>query len=122
MVESAHKIHWKAGTRFALGADFSLRTPDGEHLEFRLEPILRFQTLGIGYNHPEWGHGFWKGEEVVGSESWKLDELDPLDFKHIHNHQVCRARMGDQEGIGILETICLGRHAPSGFKTILDGA
>jgi hypothetical protein len=36
--------------------------------------------------------------------------------------QVCRARMGKREGVGILEQIALGPHAPSGFKSILDPA
>jgi hypothetical protein len=30
--------------------------------------------------------------------------------------------MGDQVGVGTLETVAFGRHDPSGFKTILDGA
>jgi hypothetical protein len=30
--------------------------------------------------------------------------------------------MGDRTGVGTLETICFGRHAPSGFTGILDGA
>jgi hypothetical protein len=87
-----------------------------------LEPMIRFQMLAIGYQHPEWGHGFWKGEEVIGGESWNLADLDLLDYKHIHNHQICRARMGDRTGVGTLETVVFGRHDPSGFKSILDGA
>ena len=59
---------------------------------------------------------------MVAAESWKLDEIDLLDYKHIHNHQICRAHMGDQVGVGTLETVVFGRHDPSGFKTILDGA
>ena len=29
------------------------------------EPMIRFQMLAIGYQHPEWGHGLWKGAEVL---------------------------------------------------------
>jgi len=117
-----HKIHWKKGTRLAEKAEFELVTTDGERFEFTLEPMIRLQMLGIGYQHPEWGHAHWKGEEVIGSESWDLADLDMLDYKHIHNHQICKARMGDQVGVATLETICFGRHEPSGFKSILDGA
>jgi len=117
-----HKIHWKQGTRLAGSADLEFATKEGEKISITLEPLIRFQMLAIGYQHPEWGHAFWKGEEVIGSESWKLDELDMLDYKHIHSHQVCRARMGDKVGIATLETVCFGRHDPSGFKSILDGA
>jgi hypothetical protein len=30
--------------------------------------------------------------------------------------------MGEREGLGTLETICIGRHAPSGFTSFFDGA
>ena len=59
---------------------------------------------------------------MIGGESWKLDEIDLLDYKHIHNHQVCRATSGDRTGIATLETIVFGRHEPSGFQGMLDGA
>jgi hypothetical protein len=87
-----------------------------------LTPVMRFLMLGVGYNHPEWGHAHWRGEEEIGAESWRLDDLDMLDYKHIHIHQAVKATMGDREGIGTLETIVFGRHDPSGFKDILDGA
>ena len=77
---------------------------------------------GLGYQNPEWGHAIWKGKEVIGSESWKLDELDPLDYKNIHIHQVCRVQMGDRTGIGTFESVIFGRHSPSGFNGFLDGA
>jgi hypothetical protein len=119
---ASHRIEWHPGTRLAKRAEVELVTREGEKYPIELDPMIRFQMLAIGYQHPEWGHAVWKGEEVVGSESWNLDELDLLDYKHIHTHQVCRARMGDKVGIGTLETVVFGRHDPSGFKTILDGA
>ncbi|MBW2420577.1 MAG: hypothetical protein JRH19_18690 [Deltaproteobacteria bacterium] len=122
VVAATHKIHWKKGTRLAESAEIEIVTQDGEKLAMTMEPVIRFHMLGIGYQHPEWGHGHWKGEEAIGGESWKLDELDLLDYKHIHNHQIVRARMGERSGVGTLETVCFGRHDPSGFKSILDGA
>jgi hypothetical protein len=122
MASAQHKIHWRKGTRLAEGAELELTPREGETMTITMEPLIRFQMLALGYQHPEWGHGFWKGEEVMAGEEWKLDDLDLLDYKHIHNHQVCRARCGDLVGIGTLETIAFGRHDPSGFKSILDGA
>ncbi len=120
--DASHEITWATGTRRPQAASIDLvdATGGSHHLEF--EPLLRFQMLAIGYQHPEWGHAMWKGDLCVGSESWKLDELDPLDYKHIHLHQVCRVTMGDRVGIGVLESIVFGRHEPSGFESILDGA
>jgi hypothetical protein len=51
--------------------------------------------LGLGYLNPEWGHGHWKGAEAFGAESWKPAELTPLDPRHIHVQQLCRARGRD---------------------------
>ena len=122
MASGSHRIKWISGTRLPASAEIELVSQEGEKHLISLEPMIRFHMLGIGYQHPEWGHAFWKGDEAIGSESWKLDDLDLLDYKHIHAHQVCRARMGDRTGVGTLETVVFGRHDPSGFKSILDGA
>ncbi len=118
----AYEIVWRSGTRRAESARLTLVPREGEPQIIDLEPILTFQMLGLGYLHPEWGHGVWKGTEAVAAESWALADLDPLDPRHIHVQQLCRARMGRREGIGILEQLVLGPHAPSGFKDLFDGA
>ncbi|MFQ5698744.1 MAG: hypothetical protein ACE5IL_10735 [Myxococcota bacterium] len=115
-------LRFEPGTRFVSHADLDLRSEDGEHLEISLDPILRFQMLGIGYLHPEWGHGYWKGETALGGESWKLSDVDPSLLQHQHVQQLCRARMGEREGIGVLEQLILGPHAVYGFEEFLDPA
>lgn len=122
MAEASHRIHWRKGTRLPERAEFRFAAPDGAAQSIVLEPMIRFQMLAIGYQHPDWRHAEWKGEEVVAGESWKLDDLDPLDYKHIHVHHICRATDGERSGTGTLETLCFGRHAPSGFASMLDGA
>ena len=122
MAEASHKVHWKKGTRLPERADFRFTAPDGAVQAFTFEPLIRFHVLAIGYQHPEWGHGVWKGEEAIGGESWRLEEIDPLDYKHIHVHHIGRANDGERSGVGTLETLCFGRHEPSGFASILDGA
>ena len=77
---------------------------------------------GIGYSHPEWGHGMWKGELALGGESWRTDDLDEMAFENLHIQQVVRARCGGEEGVGVLEQFCLGTHEPSGFRDFLDPA
>lgn len=123
MAEARHEVRWEKGTRRPESAAFELTTPTGEVDRFEFEPMARFQMLAIGYQHPEWGHAVWKGEEVIAGESWRLDEIDPLDYKNIHVHHIGRANAEDgRSGFGTLETLCFGRHAPSGFTSILDGA
>jgi hypothetical protein len=77
---------------------------------------------GIGYQHPEWAHGHWKGELAVAGESWKSADIDPLAWENLHTQQVVRARLGDEEGIGVLEQIAIGPHVPSGLTGFMDGA
>jgi hypothetical protein len=117
-----HRIDWAPGTRRARRAEVSLAPHAGEPLRVELEPLLTFQMLGIGYLHPEWGHGLWKGESATGAERWKLADLNPLDPRHIHVQQLCRARCAGREGVGVLEQLVLGRHGPSGFRSLFDGA
>ena len=122
MAAVRHRLQWEKGTRRSTSAEIELVPPGGEPLVIALEPILTFQMLGLGYTHFEWGHGMWKGEDALAGESWQLGELDPLDPRHIHVQQLCRARLGDEEGIGCLEQLVIGPHAPSGFESLLDGA
>lgn len=113
-----HEIDFEPGTRRSRGARLGF---DGSE-EIVLEPLLTFQMLGIGYLSPEWGHGIWKGEEAVGVERWELGKLDPLDPRHIHVQQLVRAKMGEREGIGVLEQLIIGPHGPSGFTGLFDPA
>ena len=40
----------------------------------------------------------------------------------MHTQTVVRATMGDRQGVGVLEQLCLGPHATYGFESLLDGA
>ena len=122
MASVEHEIEYASGTRRAKWARIALVERSGERQEISLEPLLCFRMKGIGYTHPEWGHGRWKGELAMGGESWKTADLNELAMENIHVQQVMRARSNGREGIGVLEQICLGPHAPSGFNEFLDGA
>ena len=122
MASVEHEIKYVPGTRRAESARITLVERSGERREIELEPLTAFRMKGIGYTHPEWGHGRWKGELAIGGESWKTADLNELALENIHVQQVMRARSEGQEGVGVLEQICLGQHAPSGFKEFLDGA
>lgn len=128
MASVSHAVRWQPGTRRAASAALTLAPHAGDAHVIELEPLLTFQMLGIGYLHPEWGHGMWKGEEAMGGDVYEPGALAPLDPRHLHVQQVCRARMlghgglGPREGVGVFEQLVIGRHAPSGFRGLLDGA
>ena len=117
--EAKHSIQFKKGTRYPESAVVEVPPNLGEA---KLKPILRFHMAGLGYEHPGWRHGEFKGEEVIGEETWALDEIDPLDRDFMYVHFLCEVTLGDRKGMGIFETIVYGKHAPSGFKTHKDGA
>lgn len=122
IVTARHTVNWIPGTRHAAGAVIELVDGSGLAHEIKLTSLLTFYVAGIGYHHPTWAHGVWKGEEVVDSESWVISDLDPLAYQHIHVHHMVKATLGDSVGYGTLETLCFGPHDRSGFKGFLDGA
>ena len=117
-----HRIRYVPGTRRAAAADIALVGADGKRLEIALEPLLCFRMKGLGYTHPQWTHGIWKGELAIGGESWRCDDVDPMALENQHIQQVVRATAEGREGIGVLEQIAFGPHARYGFREFLDPA
>ncbi|MCL2732861.1 MAG: hypothetical protein FWE15_22915, partial [Actinomycetia bacterium] len=115
-------IDWAPGTRRARAAELTTAGWDGGRSRVALTPLLTFQMRGLGYFHPEWSHGVWKGENAVGGECWKLGELDPAAPENTHVQLLVRARTPDGPGIGVLEQLHIGPHAPSGFTGLFDPA
>ena len=121
----SYVMDWEKGTRRSAGFTLDMEfAHENLHLEF--EPILHFQMFGLGYLHPEWGHGFWKGEEAVGSDRMVLPVTDPTAPHHIHVQTLSRvtATRADgsrHTGTGVLESLVLGAHATAGFTGIADG-
>jgi hypothetical protein len=122
MATARHRVTYHKGTRLAASAELDLVPLQGDIRTVHMEPILKFQMKGLGYGHPEWGQGMWKGEEVIGGESFDTRQLDMLARENIHVQQVVRATDGARTGVGVLEQICIGPYAPSGFESFLDGA
>jgi len=115
-------IDWEPGTRRSRRASLTFTPWDAEPSTIELEPLLTFQMLGIGYFHPEWGHGLWKGEDSTGTTELVLAELDPVALQNVHVQQLVRATWGERTGVGVLEQLALGEHAPSGLTGLVDGA
>ena len=122
MATARHRVGYHPGTRLARSAEIDLVDHDGGVRTIALEPILKFQMKGLGYGHPEWGQGMWKGELATGHEFFDPRQLNPLEPWNLHTQQVVRASDGSREGIGVLEQICIGPYAPGGFTEMLDGA
>jgi hypothetical protein len=114
-----HRLQWASGLRRASSA--TLLPPEPEP-PIELQPLYAFRMKGVGYFHPEWSHGVWLGEQMVGGEQASTAELDVLRPDTVHLQQVVRARWGDRTGLGVLEQLVFGPYSPAGFTAALDGA
>jgi hypothetical protein len=85
-------------------------------------PIATFFMRGIGYGHPDWGHGGWKGNLVVEREDIDLNSITPGRPDHLHIQAVSEVTLKQdgktQKGIGILEQFIIGAYAPLGLTSI----
>jgi len=118
-----HTIHeFVPGTRRARRAQVSLKHLDGSVTEIELESLLVYRMKGIGYSHPEWGHGKWKGELAMGGESWKIEDCDNMDLPNQHIQSIVKATCEGEEGVGVMEQIHMGPSTKYGFKEFLDPA
>lgn len=122
MSQVGHRIEYVPGTRRLARAELLMVDAEGHHQRIEVEPLALFQMKGLGYRHPQWSHGVWKGELAMGHDSWRLDQLNPLAIDNVHIQQLVRARLNGREGIGIVEQLCVGPHRTSGFTGLLDGA
>jgi hypothetical protein len=122
MATARHRVTYAPGTRLAAKAEIDLVDLDGSTRTIALDPILKFQMKGLGYGHPEWGQGMWKGELEIGGESFDPRQLNMLAPENIHVQQVVRASDGKKSGVGVLEQVCIGPYDPAGFTEFFDGA
>ena len=122
MASAAHRVSYHPGTRLAASAEIDLIAHTGVTRTITLDPLLRFQMKGLGYGHPRWGQGMWKGELEIGGESFDPSTLDLLAPENLHVQQVVRAGDGTRTGVGVLEQVVVGPYLPAGFRAMLDGA
>jgi hypothetical protein len=122
MATARHRVTYVPGTRLAASCEIDLVDHDGGTRTIALEPMLKFQMKGLGYSHPVWGQGMWKGELEIGHEAFDPMTLDPLSPENLHVQQVVRATDGTRTGVGVLEQVCIGPYAPAGFDALFDGA
>jgi hypothetical protein len=116
-----HHVRWAPGLRRSNGAQLTFRRADSSE-SVNMEPLHTFRMRGAGYFHPVWAHGRWHGGAQVAGEEHKVSDLDSLSIDCIHVQQVMKATWGDRQGLGVLEQLAIGPHAPSGFRELLDGA
>ena len=119
-----YRVEWRPGTRWAKHFEYDLVDTHGGVHTVRLEPRREFQMCGLGYGHPDHGHGMWQGESLVAGERIALPVDTPCSRRHIHVQALCDATYSapdgsSERGVGILEQLAIGNH-PTGLDGIFD--
>lgn len=119
-------VNFKSGTRHAKSAvaEFS----DGKtNWKLTYDCQWQFYMAGLGYMNPTWGHGHYKGENVIGFELFETDKENEMQFDRQHVQAFSFLTLENDagetfKGSGVLEQLSFGPHEPSGFKDLLDPA
>jgi len=126
MASCRSRIVYKSGTRHAKACTIETVDADGGEWRAELTPRFNFYMSGIGYTHPEWGHGHYKGENALGYDTIDLASVDEKVPLYWHVQAFSTARLFgpgiEREGTGVLEQLVIGAYAPSGFTGLMDNA
>lgn len=114
-----HRLQFVKGTRQICSAELDM-VIDGKKSVIKMETLLRFHQSGIGYLHPTWGHGVYKGAEEYTSEHFNVNEIDKNSYVYAHVQNVVRATMGERVGHGVLEQMLFGPHHRYGLQGFTD--
>jgi hypothetical protein len=119
-----YRVEWRPGTRWAQRFEYDLVDWQGAVHTVQLQPRYEFHMSGLGYGHPDFSHGTWKGEAIVAAERMALPVATPCSRQHIHVQALCDATYiapdgSIEHGMGILEQLAVGNH-PTGLSGIFD--
>lgn len=117
MVPKITSLNYKTGTRHLENAVLEARDSKDELVKLTMTPRYNFYMSGLGYMHPEWGHGVHKGRDARAYDTIEISKADSLDPLHRHIQafvDVVLERSGrSYRGTGVLEQLIIGPHLPS---------
>ncbi len=116
---------YDAGTRRVRKGTLSVTDGKGREHKVYYEPLGVFQMKGIGYTHPDWSHGAFKGEYAIEREDFKPGVMAWNQPDNLHIQAISKVRHEgpdgkSSEGIGALEQLFIGPHDPTGWKELFD--
>jgi hypothetical protein len=114
------EIAYLSGTREMQHSVLTLHPPGGKPLRSANTPLRTvYLAAGSGYRpDAEWGHGTWRGEQVVQGLVHDMSTAELRRPWAFLNETLCRFELDTGEvGYGMHENLCIGIHRPSGFDT-----
>lgn len=120
----AFDMPYRPGTRRAAACTLAGTNTQGP-VTVRLTPGAEFHMHGIGYGHPRFGHGVWRGDLDVATERFDAANADAGSPLNAHLQALVAAELTlpsceVHHGRGVLEQLFIGAHAPSGFTGLFD--
>jgi hypothetical protein len=120
-------LDWHPGTRRVRRAAMTL-APDAR---LTLTSMVaangthgHFYMNGLGYTHPEWGHGMDHGEAEVAYDAIDLSVVADSDYANMHIQALAEAVLevdgAVHRGRGVIEQMFIGPHAASGLSGLFD--
>jgi hypothetical protein len=127
MAGCSSELQFKSGTRHAKGATIRMTDAAGASYRIDLQPKWNFYMSGLGYMHPEWGHGRYRGELAVSYDVVETAKVNESEGLYQHVQAFSSAKLTGPNGLervghGVLEQLIIGAHAPSGLTGLLDPA
>lgn len=127
MASCSSEVAFKSGTRHARAATIMMTDEEGLAYRLELEPQWNFYMSGLGYTHPEWGHGRYRGELSIGYDAFETAKVNESEMHFLHVQAFSHATLTGPNGLkrqgrGVLEQLIIGPHRPSGFAGLKDGA
>tara|TARA_B100000676_G_scaffold297170_1_gene338512 strand:- start:892 stop:1389 length:498 start_codon:yes stop_codon:yes gene_type:complete len=123
LINLSKKVQYHCNSRRVKELFIFAEKADGGEVEITMTPKSKNFMCGIGYMHPEWGHGHYKGENEAFYDFYDLSK-DPHDPPFLHIQSFCNVTLKNDDkshnGFGILEELIIGPHKPSGFKDLFD--
>lgn len=117
-------VTWQSATRRIAG--LSVNMDDDRQLTLSpTGPV--FAMSGLGYTHPVFGHGLDHGPKpMVAHDALTIEERGWANPLAMHVQALVTAELVDGDrsdvGIGVLEQLFVGPHAPSGLTGLMDPA
>lgn len=123
LVNLKKKVKYKKNSRRVKELLIFADKADGNEIQIKVIPKSKNFMCGLGYMHPDWGHGHYKGDDETFYDFYDLND-DPHDPPFLHIQSFCDVTYNDKvsnyNGFGVLEELILGPHKPSGFKNLFD--
>ena len=113
------------GTRWPVRGTITATDARGGTYRIVLEAGARTYLSGIGYMHPDWGHGVNKGPLAIGYDEIAADDVVAYGPPWVHAEAFARLMLTTPEGrtipgIGTFESLSMGPNAARGLAGMYD--